>query len=524
MNDTNIGSGGSQSPIGGMSTSLGIPISKGMPAAFYASFLEKSDQEAVLKQSIAGIPVLAMPDLVLLNFQLGMSKISTEVLEAWSDSVAKEAEIVKQLINSPAYLAKQEELKKIAAGTDKIQAPELDLVTSVASSDVLRGVGNNSKIDIVDKYAWLQFMGAITTAATSLEVIIPKVNQAGIGGVSQGPIDQLSQGVGASAGTAAVIGGSGIQNSQGVQDAQGNIVGIREVNTKDKFDPLNNTDNLNRTHTGSYVDETELIESKSTGAAQFIGQALLIGASEIVLFQSGAAVANIAAVNMMHSEGMIIQSLWDNISTKPADQATLIAGWLSSLWGIGLVYQTSAEKVMTYGGEKAKDKEAMNMDFAKSYAQKILDNVNSPQFLASFQAASAKSAPQGVQDPDSLVAKAKIVLLSLALGLLAKLEVGSHKDEGWINELDFAGLLNGNTDIHQNDLFETAGLKGKLIAQINDLLEALDPKEGARIKSSLLSFMSTNPSLDALLDQQKGFETVLNQPSFEQGIFGKTPV
>lgn len=529
MNDTNIGSGGSQSPIGGTHASLGVPAaSQGIPLAFYTSVLEKSDQEAAFKQSIAGVPVLASPNLALLNLQTGMNEITNNVLKSWSDSVAKEAETVKEIINSPTYLAKREELNKIATGVDKVQLPDSDSVEIKSTGNgVIKSIGNTTKVDIVDKYAWLQFMGAVATTPAFLQVnSVAAVDQGGgIKGIGTGATHPvLDQSANAAIGVAAVLGGVGIQNAQGVQDAKGNITGIREINTNDKFDPLSNPEKFNRANAGSTVDETELTDSKSTGAAQFMGQSILIAACEIVLFQAGAAITTVAAVNAMHMEGIVIQNLWGSISAKPADQASLAAGWLSSLWGIGLVYQTSAEKVMTYGGDKAKDKEALNMDFVKTYAQKVLDNVNSPQFLASFLAGVAKADPKGSQDPDVLLAKAKIVLLSLALGLLAKLEVGSHKDDGWINELDFAGLLNGDTDIHQSDLFETAGIKGKLIAQINDLLEFLGPQEGGKVKSSLLSFMSTNPDLDSLLDQQEGFEKVLNQPSFEQSVFGKVPV
>lgn len=520
MNETNIGSGSSQSPTTNLvDTFLKVPVSGGIPASLYVSSIEKSDQEAMLRQSIAGIPVLVAPDLALLNVQIEMSKISIEVLKAWGDSIEKEAQLVKELINSPAYLAKQEELHKIAYGTDKVQNVE---ATNSVSSKVnpssvggtvedgqgLQGINNASKIDIVDKYAWLQFMGAVITATTIIEANLSKNEQ-----------DKL--GVVAASGSAVAAGAFGVQNSQAVQDAQGNIVGVREVPPQDK---INNVDRFDKTDNYTSVDETELTEPKSTGAAQFFGQALLIGASEVVLFQSGIAVANIAAVNAMHTEGMIIQNVWDAVSMKAADQASLVAGWFSALWGIGLLYQTSAEKMATYGGDKAKDSAAMNMDFAKVYAEKMLGNINSPQFIASLQAALAKSAPEGSQSLDTLVAKAKLTLLSLSLGLLAKLEVGSHKDEGWINELDFAGLLNGDTDITQNDLYGTASLKRSLISQINLLLSELDPKESTQIKSSLLSFMSTNPSLEDMLDQQGAFETILNQPSFEKGAFGKTPV
>lgn len=510
MNETNIGTGSSRNPVGGMNTSFEIPVSKGIPAAFYSSVIEQSDQAAISSQFNASVPTLEVPNNALINLQMGMNEISVQVLKSWSDSIETEAEIIKEWLNSPGYLARQEEIRKIASGANKVPVDDHKDTTSSTTRKIPE-IKDTTPVDITDRYSWLLFMGAIV--ASALMMSAPRYDKS-----SQG---QSGEGIGVAAGVAPAVGGMGLQNSQGVVDAAGNVTGVREVNVK-STDPLANP--LNQVaNTGSNVDEIES-GSQSTGAAQFLGQAFLIGVSEVALFQSGVSVASLAAVHGMHAEAIVIQTLWDEMTPKPADQASLVAGWLSSLWGIGLLYQASAEKVMTYGGDSSKDKQAMTMDVAKTYAQKVLDNVNSPQFILSFQTALAKAGQEQPSNTDDVIARAKIMLLSLALGLLAKLEVGSHKDEGWINEIDFAGLLNGSTDIGRNDLFETAGLKSKLIAQINDLLNGLDPTESAKVKYSLLSFMSTNPSLEDLFDQQKGFEKILNQPSFEQGVFGKTPV
>lgn len=541
MNNTNIGSEGSQKPISDwVDGTLATMPQGGIPASFYQSVLEKSDQQTQVKQNVAGVPRLPVPDLLLNSFEMNMYKISEEVLHSWSESLRKEAEVVKDLINSPTYLARQEEIRKINAGLDKIEA-EGDYKGAVdhSQSTVINPDLQGAKIDIVDKYAWLQYLGLGLTAATSLAFLdVNPVNplkansEGSILGISMGGNQGIQgiqntpvKGVDASIGAAGAVGSFGIQNAQGVQDSQGNIVGVREVPTKDSLtNPSTITGNPNVPNTGSYVDEIELTDSQSGGTAQFLGQLFLVGVSELALFQAGATVAGIGAVNAAHSEAMIIQNAWDSMTQKPVDQATLVAGWLSALWGVGLIYKTSAEKVMTYGGEKAKDGGALTMDFAKAYAQKVLEKVNSPEFLKTFQSALATATTGGESNTDSLLTKSKILLLSLALGLLSKLEVGSYKDEGWISEMDFAGLLNGQTDINQHDLFETSNIKGRLIAQINDLFEMLDPRESAQVKGGLLSFMATNPSLDALLDQQGAFERVLNQPSFEQGAFGKTPV
>ncbi|MGZ6298627.1 MAG: hypothetical protein ACXWM2_04495, partial [Parachlamydiaceae bacterium] len=262
------------------------------------------------------------------------------------------------------------------------------------------------------------------------------------------------------------------------------------------------------------------------GSPQFIAQSLIIVAADVVLFQNTAMVSSLTA-NHLHPESRAIQEVWGAVSGNAQDVATLVAGWVSALWGIGLVYQMSAEKIATQPGDKPKP---YDMNFAKTYAEKMLAMVDSPSFNFTLQAmlytAVEKTPVAEGTTPDfnTLIAKAKLALLALALALVGKLEVGSRADAGWINEIEFDALLDGKTDFAANDPLETASLKRALIAKINVLLLSLDPSERADIRLALRSYMSGNPSVESLLDQQTAIALALNPPTVDEEWSGITPV
>lgn len=501
MNETNIGSEGSRGRIDPTEAAfLGPQVSQGPSNQQYISSLSPSEQEKLGIQLIAGIPHLVVPnqeysELFVNSMELQMEAISVEMLRAWGKELEEEAALIKRLINSPEYLAKQQELNKLASGEAKEIAGN-DL--GVQKNQGVKAVDGLAEVNLTERYAWLQSLGTVLETAIILKA-------------------QQTQGIEGAAGVANIPGAFGIQDEVGVQDSQGNIVGVRE--TKLNFND-NKFDRFNEQIDGSSeVDEAEA--SQGSRAPDFLAQSLLLAASEIALISPFAAQAT---ANSLHAEAIIFKESWEAI-VKESSYATLVAGWVSAMWGIGLIYQMSAEKIKDYGIEKSKGGIEHDIDFAKNYAEKMLTLVNNPQFLQSLQISMAKASDQPSNAlMESLIAKAKLVLLSLALALLAKLEVGSKKDEGWINELDFVGLLNGKTDINQHDLYNTSSIKRALIDEIKIILSGLEPQERDQILFNLLGFMSTNPSVENLLNQQKAFNAVLNQPSFEKGVFDKRPI
>lgn len=255
-------------------------------------------------------------------------------------------------------------------------------------------------------------------------------------------------------------------------------------------------------------------------SATLVPQFLLLALADSALFQGGALVGAASVIDGFYAESKVIQGAWGAITHQAQDHPTVIAGWLSSLWGIGLIYQLSADHKKIDGVKKEKGKPA-DINFAKTYAETILGVVSSGQFSTSIEAALASATGQSTEsgaDPNSLVKKAKLALLSIALALLLKLE------EGTTSELSFSGLLKGEVDLTKNDPYDTASLKRALLDEIQLILAALEPDERDQILYSLLGYMSTNPAVEEMLDQQKVFKNVLNSTTFENELVDKRPL
>lgn len=463
----------------------------------YFSTLQPSDQESLAVQSAAGVPNLQAPANFVEQMKIQMNEISVQMLKSWSKQIEEQAELIKKLINSPAYLARQEEMRKIATG----EAREIDAIQSGSDLDIQKK--SNIVALTIDRYALLQALGMIISAAIQLREL-------------------QARGVEGAAGISNAPGALGLQDAQAVQDSAGNVVGVREVNSKQ----AENASGASEALAGSsYAEEVESAAG-GKGTSQFLAQVLLLIASEIPLIQTAAPAAAFAGVSGMHAEAIIFKEAWDALNQNSAEVATLVGGWVSALWGIGLLYQTSAEKIQNYGLDKHGNPQVKDIDFAKTYAEKMLAMVKDPQFVQSLQMTIAKfvDASNGPEAGKELMNRAKLILLSMALALLVKVEVGSRKDEGWINEMDFAGLLNGQTDVSLNDIYQTASLKRALSAEISTLISSLDPRERDAVVYQLLSYMSKNPSVESLLDQQVAFNKLLHPKSFENGVLEQRPI
>lgn len=272
----------------------------------------------------------------------------------------------------------------------------------------------------------------------------------------------------------------------------------------------------------SKVEGVAETEGTQINPAPLAVQSLFIIVPDAMLFQNIALVtgASTAVANNMHIESKVIQQAWQAVTPDREDKLAKKIGLFTAICGIGLIYQLSAEKIWIYGSQDNGKQVTRDLAFARTYAERVLGSLSMPQFMISLQAAVANETAQS-QSPlgnklGLLVSKSKLVLLSLALALLTKLELkSSAKDEGWINELDFAGLISGKTDLTLDDVHGTASLKRALIDEIQVILAGLEPNDRDEVLYNLLGYMSRNPSVEELLDQQAVFDLALKPPSKE---------
>lgn len=245
-------------------------------------------------------------------------------------------------------------------------------------------------------------------------------------------------------------------------------------------------------------------------AAEFLAPMMLMGAAAIPIFQG-----IVPTTNSNQDETVVFKQGWDALNDGK-DVASAVGGWFSAMWGMGLMNHMIIDNMKNNAVSERKDK-PHDVEFAKNYANKLGASVSDPSFSSTLKAMAAAAAteqgkPLTDQELALLEVKSKIVLLSTALALVGKLEVGSKTNEGWISEMDFAGLLTGKTDIHKDDIFGTGGVKEDLIAQIRDLIRQIPGDKADEVFYNLLTYMSKNPSVEKLLDQQEVLSSVLNPP------------
>ncbi len=462
MNDTNIGSEGSHRSFIVDPNTVTITPPGAVVNPFQNSSIGTSTQESHKVGTEANSPHLSMPTVssFILSAQAQTAAISLAALKAWGKSIEEQSEMIKNELKSPRYLNMQAEKSRVANASSDGQ-----VVTTNANNTI-----ESTEVDLSQRQRWLQALGALVTVAI-----------------------QLAEGASAESKSNPAITGIESKNSAAVPG----------------FIPISGENS----NAGSQSIASKILTS---GAS--------LAAAEVIFFQ--APVTSVTQSNGLHKEFKAFNEAWAGLNTSLAvDPAAQTAGWFSAMWGIGLIYQLSANNLDSYGAHKPGDKPTKDINFVKNYALETLNTIQTPAFNLGIQAmliASTEKAPKGEASSnahlDTLMAKAKLVLLSLALALLAKLEVGSRADEGWINELDFKGLINGETD-----LFETAGIKQHLINEINVLLAGLSSSEKDNIMYRLSSYMSTNPAIEEMLDQQEAFETVFNPPPIGDNRITENP-
>lgn len=426
--------------------------------AFMQGSLSASMEEKSVGGIDAGVPVLTkmVSDSQLVE-ALTSGAILT-MLKGWADSLAKEAEIVKRQREQAAY-------------DPTLGASSIEKAGSSASE--------------LKEHAYVQKINTIDMGSDGDKVFL----------ASHRPTAASLDGTNLDARYAFLVGLKVMVDNAVSQLEKSSVTSAAPLAA---FAPPSGV---------SAIDSAPAQKSKAYSEALMVSSVILAGA---------VAMATPVVSNGLHTESQVILGTWNALipTVKAGDPATMLAGWFSAMWGMGQLYQLSGEKIEKYQGEKHTTKR--DVDFAKSYAERLAGSLQRPEFAAQMLnliASATQNAPEVAgKDPAHLTAMAKIALLSTALALILKAE------EGVANEWNFKGVLTGEVDLTINDPHQTASIKRMLSQQIHDLLDGLPQADRDSILLNLVAYMSQRPSVEKLLDQQALFYETLNPPSVEKEI------
>lgn len=288
--------------------------------------------------------------------------------------------------------------------------------------------------------------------------------------------------------------------------------------------------NIESTHSSSSRQEIGLT-ANSTGfdlsgyrPPEVVAASLAIGAGFVSNFSQVPDVASTGQV-----EVKTIQDAWNEINSSN-DQITQTSGWFSAMWGIGLVYQLSAQNISEMGPGYNKGQPHKDLEFAKAYAQQLINSLEGNAFNISLLALLTpmlERSPEtkAQENPANLALKGKCMLLAIALATLAILEIKSKNPNGKLTEEAFAAMITGNVDFTRDDEFGTAELKRQLVFYFNFNLKALPEEERVKVTQGILAYIGKNPKVEDLFDQQKIFSDIMTDDSaFEQTLIDKKPI
>lgn len=392
---------------------------------------------------------------IVMQFQLGMAQITTNMLTEWNKSLQKESDRIEAELKTPKYQAWIEQNSSKYIAEQDIKAGK-DLTKPVKNSYEQEAAITTGSLAEKDRYAALADRAAIVAGLSSL----------------------LSLSV------------SNIENT------------TLSVNASDVS-----------------------ISSRASGVN--MTTALAIGAGFISNFIQVPDVTSTSQIEIKP-----IRDAWNQINASN-DLITQVGGWFSAMWGIGLVYQLTAQNIpeLAGGNEKQPHKD---LEFAKGYAQTLINSLEGNGFNAAIMALLTpviEKSPEtkGQQNPELLAVKGKIVLLALALALIYKLEVKSRNPEAQIDEATFAAMLKGGVDFNRNDTFETAELKRQLVAYFQYNLNQLPESEKIKVIEGILAYVSQSETdsdggVEALMDQQASLEGVFAGNTFQQSFIDKKPI
>lgn len=230
----------------------------------------------------------------------------------------------------------------------------------------------------------------------------------------------------------------------------------------------------------------------------FIASSVAVGMGFYSNFQA----PDVASTSQMEVNTM--KDAWGAISPAQAnDPATFIPGWFSAMWSIGLANQIVSQNAAEIGGGKEKSP-AKDLEFAKQFAEDAIRTANGAQFgtmiMKLMTPMLEKAAEAKGQNPVELMAKAKITLLAVALALLYRTELKVGDKDGHMTGQEFMAMLSGEMVL--DDAHGTKDLKNKLLSAIDAQLALLSPAEQSRVKTNLMAYFDSNPTVDNMLDPQ----------------------
>jgi len=170
--------------------------------------------------------------------------------------------------------------------------------------------------------------------------------------------------------------------------------------------------------------------------------------------------------------------------------------YIGALFAGAAQYVAAAETLQRMGKEEKK--EPFDSLFAERYAENVLAIVNSSALDTAAMAILATKCEQGkplsAQRKAELIAMVKVSLLTIALALCYKIEVGGNQAR--VTEQELEALLQGKMTLAETDA------KVKLAAAISTLLQKkeIGEKKSQLLFEKLVSYVTSNPSVDQLAD------------------------
>lgn len=163
---------------------------------------------------------------------------------------------------------------------------------------------------------------------------------------------------------------------------------------------------------------------------------------------------------------------------------------------ITMMTTQNVENIPRVGGKTAK--EVIDIQYALGYAKQVLTLIDTNAFAQSIL---SRLDPKATKEYRSqLIAMMKVKLLAGALAMIYKTSLGGGKGgqvAANITGKEFEALLNGGIKITFNDPKRQSVADG-VLSQLNSSLSALSKNQQQELRTQLINFMNTNPSLEQL--------------------------
>lgn len=135
--------------------------------------LVSAEMAALAMMWSMNVPILPPPDQSK-SMQLGISKIASQVLDSWTESLKKQAEERKTRENSPAFLAENEAKRSKDSGVIKSVRDYL-LQLKESGDNAMLGTLTNALV-ISGLFTGVLVQSAVDVASTNLVSVTPQIN------------------------------------------------------------------------------------------------------------------------------------------------------------------------------------------------------------------------------------------------------------------------------------------------------------------------------------------------------------